>query len=110
MPKGVTLISLVVAIVVLIILAGISIGTLSGDKGIIQKANSTKEFAEQTSLEEKIDAAIIVAEQKHKEATLEEVIEEIEKIENVTVDRTTGNITSSLGYTITGKLDKFLGK
>ena len=110
MSKGVTLISLVVAIVVLIILAGISIGTLSGDRGIIKQANSTKDFAQQSSLEEKIEAAIIMAEQKHKKATLEEVIEEIEKIENVTVNRATGETTSSLGYTITGKLDKFLEK
>ncbi len=110
MQKGVTLISLVVAIVVLIILAGISIGTLTGDKGIIQQANSTKDFAQKTSFEEKIDAAIIVAQQKHKKPSLEEIIEEIEKIEDVTVNRTTGEITNSLGYTITGKLDGFLEK
>lgn len=110
MQKGVTLISLVVAIVVLIILAGISIGTLTGDKGIIQQANSTKDFAQKTSFEEKIDAAIIVAQQKHKKPSLEEIIEEIEKIEDVTVNRTTGEITNSLGYTITGKLDEFLEK
>ena len=108
--KGITLISLAITVVILLILAGISIGTLVGNKGIVEKASSAKETAEKVSLEEKIEAAIITAEQKHKNATLEEVCDEIEKIENVTVNRTTGEITSSLGYTITGKLDKYLSK
>ena len=47
--KGVTLISLVVTIVVLLILAGITIGTIFNDKGIIKKAqeaaNATEEAA-----------------------------------------------------------------
>ena len=36
--KGITLIALVVTIVVLLILAGVSIGTLTGDNGIIGQA------------------------------------------------------------------------
>ena len=47
--KGVTLISLVVTIIVLLILAGITIGTIFNDKGIIKKAqeaaNATEEAA-----------------------------------------------------------------
>ena len=47
--KGVTLISLVVTIVVLLILAGITIGTIFDDNGIIEKAqeaaNATEEAA-----------------------------------------------------------------
>ena len=47
--KGVTLISLVVTIVVLLILAGITIGTIFNDNGIIKKAqeaaNATEEAA-----------------------------------------------------------------
>ena len=36
--KGITLIALVVTIVVLLILAGVSIGTISGDSGILKNA------------------------------------------------------------------------
>ena len=36
---GVTMVSLVVTIIVLIILAGISISTLIGDNGVIKKHN-----------------------------------------------------------------------
>ena len=50
--KGVTLISLVVTIVVLLILAGITIGTIFNDNGIIKKAqeaaNATEEAAKMT--------------------------------------------------------------
>lgn len=40
--KGVTMISLVVTIIVLLILAGISIAMLTGDNGLITKANQAK--------------------------------------------------------------------
>ena len=40
---GITLVSLVVTIIILIILAGISINTLVGDNGIITKAQQAKE-------------------------------------------------------------------
>ena len=36
--KGITLIALVVTIVILIILAGISIGILTGENGLLEKA------------------------------------------------------------------------
>lgn len=46
MNKGITLIALVVTIVVLLILASISIATLTGDSGLIQKSKMAKENAE----------------------------------------------------------------
>ena len=54
--KGVTLIALVITIIVLIILAGVSIGMLIGDNGLIKKAEQAKKdtlnatIAEQESL------------------------------------------------------------
>ena len=48
--KGITLISLVVTIIVLLILAGITIGTIFNDNGIIKKAqeaaNATEDSAQ----------------------------------------------------------------
>ena len=41
--KGITLIALVITIVVLLILAGITISTLTGDNGILTKATTSKE-------------------------------------------------------------------
>lgn len=47
--KGITLITLVVTIIVLLILAGITIGTITDDNGIIKKAqeaaNKTQDAA-----------------------------------------------------------------
>ena len=40
--KGITLIALVITIIVLLILAGITIATLTGDNGIIGKAINAK--------------------------------------------------------------------
>ena len=44
--KGITLISLVITIILLIILAGITIGILTGDNGIIEKAKNAKQLTE----------------------------------------------------------------
>ena len=41
--SGITLIALVITIVVLLILAGVTIATLTGDNGIITRANEAKE-------------------------------------------------------------------
>lgn len=50
--KGVTLVSLVVTIIVLIILAGISINLILGDNGIITVAKKAKENIELAKIEE----------------------------------------------------------
>ena len=50
--KGITLISLVVTIIVLLILAGVTIATLTGDNGILTQANNAKERTEQAEEDE----------------------------------------------------------
>ena len=50
--KGITLIALVVTIIVLLILAGVSIATLTGDNGILTQANKAKENTEQAEEDE----------------------------------------------------------
>ena len=44
--EGITLIALVITIIVLLILAGVTIATLTGDNGILTKANKAKEQTE----------------------------------------------------------------
>ena len=41
--KGITLIALVITIIVLLILAGVTIATLTGENGILSQANTAKE-------------------------------------------------------------------
>ncbi len=112
--RGITLIALVITIIVLLILAGISIAALTADNGIVKEARTAKELAEKAALEEQVEMAIIKAEQKHKNPTLDDVINELknEKIidDEKQVNRETGAITSNLGYIIEGKLDDYIGK
>ena len=44
--KGITLIALVITIIVLLILAGITIGAITGQNGTINQANAAKEQTE----------------------------------------------------------------
>ena len=53
--KGITLISLVVTIIVLLILAGVSIATLTGDSGIITKANEAELSTELSGYKEQLE-------------------------------------------------------
>ena len=50
--KGVTLIALVVTIIVLLILAGVTIATLTGDNGILTRAQEAKNKTEQAQKDE----------------------------------------------------------
>ena len=50
--KGITLIALVITIIVLLILAGVSIATLTGQNGILTRANDTKTQTEEAKEDE----------------------------------------------------------
>ena len=50
--KGITLIALVITIIVLLILAGVTIATLTGENGILTKATESKERTTQATAEE----------------------------------------------------------
>ena len=54
--NGITMIALVVTIVILLILSGITIGTLSGDNGIVQKAGENSQLAQKETIIQKIEA------------------------------------------------------
>ena len=53
--KDITLIALVITIIVLLILAGVSIATLTGENGILKKAITAKEETEIKNYYEKIE-------------------------------------------------------
>ena len=56
--SGITLIALVITIIVLLILAGVTIATLTGDNGILTKAQNAKEKNAQKTVEEQINLAV----------------------------------------------------
>lgn len=57
--KGITLIGLIVTIIVLLILAGVTVMTLTGDNGLLTKAGEAKNATEQSKLEEEVQLALI---------------------------------------------------
>ena len=58
---GITMIALVVTIVVLLILASITIGAITGENGILRNANDAKEQTEIGEEKEIVDRATIQA-------------------------------------------------
>lgn len=57
--KGITLIALVITIIVLLILAGVAIATLTGDNGILTKAVRAKRNTEKASAKEKLQIEVM---------------------------------------------------
>lgn len=55
--KGITLIALVITIIILLILAGVSIATITGDNGVLNKAAQAKEDNEFAAVKEAIKLA-----------------------------------------------------
>ena len=73
--KGITLIALVITIIVLLILAGVTIATLTGDNGILTKATQAKEETEEASDIEQI--GLLVNENQIEEHILGEKLKQV---------------------------------
>ena len=80
--EGITLIALVTTIVVLLILASITIGAVSGEGGLIGSANEAKEKTEIANEKEVVDRAVVEAMGKNKRGNLvrSELQDELDKI------------------------------
>ena len=78
--KGITLVALVITIIILLILAGIGIATLTGDNGLFARAKQAKEKTVEGQLREEIVMAIqdIQAEElpKGNKVTLETLVDD----------------------------------
>ena len=57
--NGITLIALVITIIVLLILAAVSIATLTGENGILTRTNEAKEETEKASAKEKVQIEVV---------------------------------------------------
>ena len=53
--KGITLIALVITIIVLLILAGVSIATLTGENGVLTQASAASEETRAANIQEQVD-------------------------------------------------------
>ena len=78
--KGITLISLVVTIIVLIILAGISLYLVLGENGLIEKAKETKPIVDITSAQEKLELVKGPVQLEKYGVNLDDYLEELEKV------------------------------
>ena len=59
--KGITLIALVITIIVLLILAAVSISTLTGENGILTKASGAQNATKQAAAREKVQMAVLAS-------------------------------------------------
>jgi len=99
--NGITLITLVVTIVVLSILAGVSINTVVGDDGIIQKAKEQAEATRRASAEEDMNRLVLEYQLASKDETLESFLQE--KVTEGRIDGVTDNGDGTI--TITKKVE-----
>ena len=59
--KGITLIALIITIIVLLILAGVSIASITGDNGVLNKANKARVETDKATVLEQIQLAVIAS-------------------------------------------------
>lgn len=57
--RGITIISLVVTITILLILSGIGIATLTKENGILKQANTAKNATNKETVREKVEPAVL---------------------------------------------------
>ena len=78
--NGITLIALVITIIVLLILAGVTIATLTGDNGILGKANEAKTTNDEEKAKEQIKIAVMGSYGKDGELNYEDLKKNLEQI------------------------------
>jgi hypothetical protein len=78
--KGITLIALVITIIVLLILAGVTIATLTGNNGILGKANEAKTTNDEEKAKEQIKIAVMGSYGKDGELNYEDLKKNLEQI------------------------------
>ena len=62
--RGITLIALAITIIILLILAGITIGSITGNKGTISQTHQATADAQKQSIVEKIQADLLTEKTK----------------------------------------------
>ena len=78
--NGITLIALVITIIVLLILAGVTIATLTGDNGILGKAKTAKTTNDEEKAKEQIKIAVMGSYGKDGELNYDDLTKNLEQI------------------------------
>ena len=81
---GITLIALVITIIVLLILAGVTIATLTGDNGILTKAQEASENTKRANAEEQVKLAVAESIGTDGKINMDTLNSELKKIDNLT--------------------------
>ncbi len=81
---GITLIALVITIIVLLILAGVTIATLTGDNGILTKAQEASEDTKRANAEEQVKLAVQASYGTDGKINMDTLNNELKKIEGLT--------------------------
>lgn len=84
--NGITLIALVITIIVLIILAGVTIVTLTGDNGLLQKAGEAKQANEVASAQEKIQVEVAGSYDLDEKIDIEQLNNNLKRINGLKYD------------------------
>ncbi|MCI8760230.1 MAG: hypothetical protein HFJ34_03810 [Clostridia bacterium] len=102
--KGITLIALVITIIILLILAGVSIGTLTGENGILNKATKAREETKKESAKEKIELEVLGSLDDNGKLDIDELKEKFKKHLNIS----DSDITTNEDGSLTVKLDGYV--
>ncbi len=103
--KGITLIALVITIIVLLILAAVSISTLTGENGILTKASGAQNTTKQATAREKVQMAVLASygtDGKIDVNQLNENLARVEGIENFKKDITKEKLKDGVTVTVDG--------
>lgn len=84
--KGITLIALVITIIVLLILAAVSVSTLTGENGILTKATKAKEDTQKEATREKVQMAVLASYNQNGDVDITILKKELEKIGGTVTD------------------------
>lgn len=101
--KGITLVALVTTIIILLILAGVTIGTLTNKKGLINQANENSYSAQKETIIEKIEADLYSEKIKTgttpSKSKLEELASKYGNVANDTITITDeGEVVSTIDF------------
>ncbi len=82
--KGITLIALVITIIVLLILAAVSIATLTGENGILTKAQTAQGLTKQENAKEKVQVEVMGSLDNSGNIDLSELNKNLQNVEGIT--------------------------
>ncbi len=82
--SGITLIALVITIIVLLILAAVSIATLTGDNGILTKAQTAQVLTKQENAKEKVQVEVLGSLDNSGDIDLSVLNKNLEHVEGIT--------------------------